>query len=142
MKRLISILLLLLSFTCFAQLPKDIKCVEVASQVADTMVLINKPDLDKINTAFYRLESLDSLQVINEKLISNLENQNQGLNDIIDSQQKIIENQTIQIKNTKDESKDVISDLEKQVKSVNRKRTFWEFTTGLGVLGIIFLAIF
>ena len=142
MKRLISILFLFLSFICYAQLPKDVKCIEVASQVADTMILINKPDLDKINTAFYRLDAADSLLIINEEIITNLEIKNNTLNDIINSQQTIIENKDIQLEHIRSKDKDVISDLEKQVKIANRKKTFWEFTTGLGALGIIFLAIF
>lgn len=124
MRRLISILLLFLSLICSAQLPSEIKCIEMASQVADTMILINKPDLDKINTTFYRLETLDSLLVIDEDIITNLEIKNNTLNDIINSQQQIIENKNIQIEQINYKNKDVISDLEKQVKSVNRKKTF------------------
>lgn len=142
MKRIISTLLLFISLTCAAQLPREIKCVEVASEIADTMIMINKPDLDKINTTFYRLEVADSLNKVNDELISNLVLESNTLKDIVDSQKSIIENQTIQIEHNSSKDKEVISDLEKQVKRANRKRTFWEVTTGLGVVGIIFLAIF
>lgn len=124
MKRIISTLLLFISLTCAAQLPREIKCVEVASEIADTMIMINKPDLDKINTTFYRLEVADSLNKVNDELISNLVLESNTLKDIVDSQKSIIENQTIQIEHNSSKDKEVISDLEKQVKRANRKRTF------------------
>lgn len=124
MKRVISILLLFISMICSAQLPREIKCIEVASEIADTMILINKPDLDKINTTFYRLEVSDSLNRVNEELISNLVLESNTLKDIVDSQKAIIENQNIQLEQKSSKDKEVISDLEKQVKRANNKKTF------------------
>lgn len=142
MKWVISIILSFICLISAAQLPNKIKCVEMASEVADTMILINKPDLDKINTTFYRLDVLDSLNKVNEELIVNLVSESNVLKDLSNSQRIIIENQKLQIENANSKNKEVISDLEKQVKRANRKKTFWECTTGLGVVGIIFLAIF
>lgn len=142
MKRILTILLFLLSFTCTGQLPSKVKCIEVASEVCDTMILINKPDLDKINTAFYRLELSDSLNKVNDELVLNLVSESNKLKEISNSQQIIIENQKIQIERISSANKDVISDLEKQVKIANRKIVFWQSTTGLGVIAVILLAIF
>lgn len=124
MKRVLSIILLFVSLVCSAQLPNKVKCVEIASEVADTMILINKPDLDKINTVFYKLEVSDSLNRVNDKLISNLISETNTLKQLSDSQRAIIENQNIQIERISSKNKEVISDLEKQVKIANRKKTF------------------
>ena len=124
MKRIITILLLFLSLNVFAQLPNTIKCVEIASEVADTMILINKPDLDKINTTFYLLDVADSLNSVNEEIISNLTLQTNTLKDLANSQIAIIENQNIQIEHIKSVNQDVISDLEKQVKRANNQKSF------------------
>lgn len=124
MKRIIILVLLFFSFICSAQLPDKIKHVEIASEIADTMILINKPDLDKINTTFYLLDVADSLNVVNEEIISLLISDTNTLKDIIASQTLMIENQSLQIERASSKNKDVISDLEKQIKIANRQRTF------------------
>lgn len=120
MKRLITILLLFVSIICSAQLPSEIKHVEIVSEVADTMIVLNKTDLDKINTAFYMLDVCDSLNVVNEEMISTLKVINNNLENVIEQQKYVIDNQEIQIKTINSKNKDVISDLEKQVKRANR----------------------
>ena len=124
MKRLIFILLLFIPLIGFAQLPREVKHVEIASQVADTMVLVNKPDLDKINTAFYRLEMYQELNETNEDIISNLQLETNKLKELADKQEIIINNQKLQLANREQENKELISDLEKQVKKANRKIVF------------------
>lgn len=125
MKRLItSIICLFYCLICFAQLPDEIKHIEIVSEVSDTMVLLNKPDLDKINTAFYRLECADSLNAINEQIIDTLNAKEQKLEQSISVYQEVIKNKDEQISNIKEQNKEVISDFEKQVKRANRKITF------------------
>lgn len=124
MRQVITMILLFFSLNCFAQLPEKIKYVEFASEVADTMIMINKADLDKINTTFYQLEVSDSLNVVNEKIISSLISETNTLKDIMNSQRVIIENQNIQLEHISSANKDVISDLEKQLKRANRQKTF------------------
>lgn len=142
MKRLITILLLFVSIICSAQLPSEIKHVEIVSEVADTMIVLNKTDLDKINTAFYMLDVYDSLNVVSEEMISTLKVINNNLENVIEQQKYVIDNQEIQIKTINSKNKDVISDLEKQVKRANRWKAFWEGTTGVSVVAVILLAIF
>lgn len=141
MKWLISLFLICVSYVAFAQLPTEVKHVELVSEVADTMVLINKPDLDKINTAFYRLDKSDSLNVVNDRIITNLEVESRKLNQIIETQKYIISNKDEQIRTIKLQNKEIVSDLEKQISRANAGKTFWQFTTGAGVIGIIILAI-
>ena len=142
MRKLITFICLLYCWIGYAQLPNEIKHVEIISEVTDTMALLNKKDIDKINTVFFRLECADSLNKINEKIISNLNTSNLKLENIISEQKLILDNKDVQISQIKEQSLDVISDLEKQVKRSNAKKTFWEGTSALGVIAIIFLAIF
>lgn len=108
----------------FAQLPKEVKHIEIASEVVDTMILVNKPDLDKINTAFYRLEIYEDLNETNEEIISNLQLETNKLKELADKQEIIIDNQKQQLANREKENKELISDLEKQIKRANRKIVF------------------
>lgn len=122
MKRLISILCwFFICFNCFAQLPSEIKHIEIVSEIQDTMALLNKLDLDKINTAFCHLDALDSLNTLNEKLIANLNSQNNKLESIIYEQNVILNNKDAQIIYIEKQNKEVISNLEKQINRTNNK---------------------
>ena len=142
MRKLICLLLIFLPLIGSAQLPDKVKHVEIASEVVDTMIMINKSDLDKINTAFYRLEVSDSLNVVNDRLIEDLTLTSDKLKDMVESQRIIIENKDILIERINSNNQEVVSDLEKQLKRANRGVIFWQTTTGLGVIAAIFLAIF
>ena len=72
----------------------SIKHVEVVSEIQDSMVLLQKSDVDKINKTFFEKNQLDSLNTLNEKIIFNLEQVNSTLDSIIVNQQLIIENHT------------------------------------------------
>lgn len=120
MRRLICLLLIFLPLIGFAQLPDKVKHVEIASEVVDTMIMINKSDLDKINTAFYRLEVSDSLNVVNDRLIEDLTLTSDKLKDMVESQRIIIENKDILIERINSNNQEMISDLEKQLKRANR----------------------
>lgn len=120
MKKLIITVIGIFSFwLSLAQLPPEVKYVEIVSEISDTMALLNKLDLDKINTAFYRLDCADSLNVINEQIINTLNKENSKLDSIANSYKTIIINKDTQIENIKTENKEVISDFEKQIKRAN-----------------------
>lgn len=120
MRKLICLLLIFLPLIGFAQLPDKVKHVEIASEVVDTMIMINKSDLDKINTAFYRLEVSDSLNVVNDRIIEDLTLTSDKLKDMVESQRIIIENKDILIERINSNNQEVVSDLEKQLKRANR----------------------
>ena len=120
MRKLICLLLIFLPLIGFAQLPDKVKHVEIASEVVDTMIMINKSDLDKINTAFYRLEVSDSLNVVNDRLIEDLTLTSDKLKDMVESQRIIIENKDILIERINSNNQEIVSDLEKQLKRANR----------------------
>ena len=130
-----------ISISCFAQLPDSLKHVEIISDVQDTMIVINKKDADIINTAFYRCEILDSLNVINEELISALQIENSKLESIVSEQKAVIEDKDVQILHIKLADEEVISNLEKQIKRANNWTRFWQCTTGAGVIASILLVI-
>ena len=52
-------------------LHKRVKHVEVISEIQDTMALINKDDINKINKVFYERNVLDSLRVVDSCIIEN-----------------------------------------------------------------------
>lgn len=143
MRRLIiAIIILFMPIICFSQLPDSVKHIEVVSEIKDTMLLINKNDADIINTVFYQYDILDSLNTVNEQIISDLNIKNFDLENIISEQNIILDNKDTQIYNIKQQNKEVISNLEKQVKRANIGKTVWESLTGIGIVTIIFLVIF
>ena len=120
MKKIITfITCLFISFTCFAQLPDSVKHVEIVSEIQDTMILINKLDADVVNTLFYRNEILDSLNNVNENIIRAIKLENSKLEKIIAEQSIVINNKDEQLVNIQLKDKEVISDLEKQIKRAN-----------------------
>ena len=76
----------------YGQFLPGVKHIEVVSEIQDSMVLLNKPDVDKINKMYFEKEKLDSLNVYNEKTIELLENK-------VDIQDSIIVNSALLLKN-------------------------------------------
>ena len=70
MKKLITILFLFFSILGYSQTIEGVKHIEIVSEIQDTMALLNKKDIDKINQVFFEREKLDSLNRANEELIS------------------------------------------------------------------------
>ena len=67
MKQLILFLLLfLLVVPMYGQVIERVKHIEIVSEIQDTMALLNKKDIDKINQVFFEREKLDSLNRANE----------------------------------------------------------------------------
>ena len=69
MKKLIFILFLFCSLQGYAQID-SVKHIEIVSEIQDTMALLNKRDIDKINRVFFERDKLDSLYRANEEIIS------------------------------------------------------------------------
>ena len=70
MKKLITILFLFFSILGYGQTIEGVKHIEIVSEIQDTMALLNKKDIDKINQVFFEREKLDSLNRANEELIN------------------------------------------------------------------------
>lgn len=141
MRTLLTILFSLISFIGFSQSLDSIKHVEVISEIKDSMALINKCDIDKINKAFHDLKIADSLNVVNDSIISNLEIKNECLDSILKSQKVIIANKDL-INNQLivDHDNEVIY-YKKELKKSNNKKVAWQSTTGVSLLVIILILL-
>ena len=93
-------------------LQKRVKHVEVISEIQDTMALINKDDINKINKVFYERNVLDSLRVVDSCIIEN--------------QSSIIEQYEIVIS----ESNSEIVELEKKQKKDKNSKIAWQSISG------------
>ena len=56
----ITIILIFISLNCFSQNISQIKHLETISEITDTMALINKQDIDKINRTYFIKEQRKS----------------------------------------------------------------------------------
>ena len=92
MKKLLIIIFSVITLNCFSQSLDSIKHIEVISEIQDSMALINKTDIDKINQTFYELEVANDLNQVNDSIINVLINQNHNLDSITKIQNVIISN--------------------------------------------------
>lgn len=127
------------------ELHSKIKHVEIISEVEDTMALINKTDINKINKVFYEKECLDSLRVIDSCIIENHIELKKIADSIALVQVNTINNQDVIISQYKEiiESNNVeISDLEKKAKKDKNTKAAWQGVSGtLAVVVLILLLI-
>ena len=110
-----------------------IKHIEIVSEIQDTMALINKDDINKINKVFYERNYLDSLRVVDSMLIDNGVQLKEKMDSIVKTQINIIANQGIIIKQYKDainENQTDISELEKQHKKDKNSKIAWQSVSG------------
>lgn len=100
----------------------SIKHVEIISDVKDSMALINKNDIDKINKTFYELEVLSELNEINDSIINTLIVKNNKLDSIVVHQKAIIANeQCIKTQLIENHSFEV-NHYKKELKKSNNKK--------------------
>lgn len=141
MRKFLIILMLLLPIFGFSQPLDSIKCIHILSEIQDTMVLLNKPDVDKINKTFHDRDQLDSLNKINEQAIELLLIENVLLDSIIANQKIIIQNnQSIEVnlQNEISKTEDSYKDL---LKSERRKKIGWQSCTGISLIAIILILL-
>lgn len=119
MKKIILFICLFVGLDLCAQIPDSVKHIEIISEISDTMFLLNKPDVDIINTTFYKLDCADSLNAVNDAIIAGMSAENLKLESVISEQKSVLQNKDLQITNIQETNKEVISNLEKQVKRAN-----------------------
>lgn len=116
--------------------------IEIISEVTDSMILINKTDVDIINNVFYQRNVLDTLNQINENIINNLVKIQLQNKEIIFRQKVIIQNDSI-IKNKYkillQEKDKIIQNNQKTIKSQKTQKIIWQSTSG--ILGIVLLIV-
>lgn len=107
--------------------------IELVSNVTDSMALVSKEDIDIINNVFYERNILDSLNIVNEEIIRNLNLTSIELHKIIANQKVIIQNDSL-IKDKYqillDEREKIIQKYQKDIKSQKTQKTIWMSTSG------------
>lgn len=140
MKQLILFLLLfLLVVPMYGQVIERVKHIEIVSEIQDTMALLNKKDIDKINQVFFEREKLDSLNRANEELISLYQVKCLSLLNISSLKDDIIKDKDLLIDETKDALEAKYEDQKLETKKMKNKKLIWQ---GISIAEIaIFLII-
>lgn len=123
MKQLILFLLLfLLVVPMYGQVIEGVKHIEIVSEIQDTMALLNKKDIDKINQVFFEREKLDSLNRANEELISLYQTKCLSLLNISSLKDDIIKDKDLLIDETKDALEAKYEDQKLETKKMRNKK--------------------
>lgn len=123
MKQLILFLLLfLLVVPMYGQVIEGVKHIEIVSEIQDTMALLNKKDIDKINQIFFEREKLDSLNRANEELISLYQTKCLSLLNISSLKDDIIKDKDLLIDETKTSLEAKYEDQKLETKKMRNKK--------------------
>ena len=123
MKQLILFLLLfLLVVPMYGQVIEGVKHIEIVSEIQDTMALLNKKDIDKINQVFFEREKLDSLNRANEELVSLYQVKCLSLLNISSLKDDIIKDKDLLIDETKDALEAKYEDQKLETKKMRNKK--------------------
>ena len=113
--------------------PQKVKHIEIISEIQDTMALINKNDINKINKVFYERNVLDSIRVIDSCIIDTQNQLKEVTDSIVKTQLNIIENQKSiieQYKTVISESNEEIVKLENKQKKDKNSKIAWQSVSG------------
>lgn len=136
MRKILVLIGLFMCFLSHAQIH-----IEYISEPTDSMALISKEDIDVINNMFNEKRRLDSLNVINEEIISTLKLNNNVQSSILESKSLIIENNEKIIKELELKNENDIKYYSKQLKKEKNKKISFQTTTGIGIIAIILLLL-
>lgn len=136
MRKALILAFLVIGFICNAQTH-----IEYISEKADSMALINKEDIDVINNVFVDRARLDSLNILNEQIISNLESVNKTQSVIIAHQETTIKNDSLIIFELEAQNDQTIEKYSKELKKEKRKKISFQSLTGAGIIVIILLIL-
>ena len=84
--------------------------------------MINKEDADKINKTYFLKNQLDTINCLNEKIISELKIKSLKQENIIKEQQEIVDNYKKIVKEQKDQNEKLIKDYDNYLKKSQRKK--------------------
>lgn len=84
--------------------------------------MINKEDADKINKTYFLKNQLDTINCLNEKIISELKVKSLKQENIIKEQQEIVDNYKKIVKEQKDQNEKLIKDYDNSLKKSQRKK--------------------
>lgn len=140
MRKLILFLFLCFSLNGFAQTIQGVKHIEIVSEIQDTMVLLNKPDIDKINRTYFEKNKIDSLNHINEEIIKLYIQKDISLVNIIDLKDSIIKDKDQLISETKTSLEGKYEAQKQETKKMRTKKIIWQ-SISLAEIGIFLLII-
>ena len=141
MNRIVVLIFCLLSFYANAQDLSQIKHLEVVSEIQDSMVLLNRTDVNKINKVFFEKEKLDSIKSLNEETISLMEIKNTTLDSIITHQQIIIHNDQLVLSEMNQKLEDQKNFYQKRERKERTQKICWQSSTGVCIIGIVLLVV-
>ena len=84
--------------------------------------MINKEDADKINKTYFLKNQLDTINCLNEKIISELKVKSLKQENIIKEQQEIVDNYKKIVKEQKDQNEKLIKDYDNYLEKSQRKK--------------------
>lgn len=84
--------------------------------------MINKEDADKINKMYFLKNQLDTINCLNEKIISELKVKSLKQENIIKEQQEIVDNYKKIVKEQKDQNEKLIKDYDNSLKKSQRRK--------------------
>ena len=84
--------------------------------------MINKEDADKINKTYFLKNQLDTINCLNEKIISELKVKSLKQENIIKEQQEIVDNYKKIVKEQKDQNEKLIKDYDNFLKKSQRRK--------------------
>ena len=121
----------------YGQFLPGVKHIEIISEIEDSMVLLNKPDVDKINKTYFEKEKLDSLNAYNKTTIALLENKINIQDSIIVNNNLLLKNEIAVNKYLTQNIEDKTTQYEKYLRREKAKKVCWQTATGVAVVGII-----
>lgn len=136
-KFIVLISLMFCSICTYGQFLPGVKHIEIISEIEDSMVLLNKPDIDKINKTYFEKSKLDSLNVYKDQTIDLLENKIFVQDSIIISKNSLLENEIAINTHLHKNIEDNTIQYEKHLRKERIKKTCWQVTTGVAIVGII-----
>ena len=141
MNKLIIIIAVFISFSLYGQNLDSIKHVEVISEIRDSMVLLNKTDIDKINYVFEDKRRIEKVNEVNDSIISLLSLKVVQLDSIIVSQSSIIKNKDLILEKSELDKNSKLNEASDTINKQKKQLIFWKSTTSVGIISTLILLI-
>ena len=141
MYKIITFILLFFSVSAYGQFLSGVKHVEIISEIKDSMVLLNKPDVDKINKTYFEKNKLDSLNVCYEKTILLLEQKIQLQDSLLVNHEFLLNNEIATNMYLKKNLEDNMLQYEKYLRKEKIGKIGWQTATGAAIVGVILALI-
>lgn len=132
------------SFNIFAQNLDSVKHIIVVTELQDTMALINKDDINKINKTFYEKDLLDSLNTINDSIICGLQQNILKRDELLINYRAIQKADSIIKVKYQQEIKQQMSLVKTSQQEINKQKTqkyIWEGVSGGLALALLLVIL-